>query len=208
METFFTEILRLFILCSHKSTLGLGWWFLPFGIKCYSCIRNLLFSKEVVSCVYATSYVRSSKWKHTFFPKKGKKILILLGTWWSLGFCCFGGSDAGQRVRNCLKPDTAWQAIHGTGSRVCCDYFIVLSQDYDNEEILTYEEMSLYHQPANRKRPIVLIGPQNCGQNELRQRLMNNEVDRFASAVPRKCDRQIRFLILNLGCRQILLCWK
>ncbi|KAL2303660.1 hypothetical protein Nmel_008937 [Mimus melanotis] len=59
-----------------------------------------------------------------------------------------------------------------------------LIPDYDNEEILTYEEMSLYHQPANRKRPIVLIGPQNCGQNELRQRLMNNEVDRFASAVP------------------------
>ncbi|EPY79733.1 membrane protein, palmitoylated 5 isoform 2-like protein [Camelus ferus] len=56
--------------------------------------------------------------------------------------------------------------------------------DYDNEEILTYEEMSLYHQPANRKRPIILIGPQNCGQNELRQRLMNKEKDRFASAVP------------------------
>jgi hypothetical protein len=60
------------------------------------------------------------------------------------------------------------------------------SKDYDNEEILTYEEMSLYHQPANRKRPIILIGPQNCGQNELRQRLMNKEKDRFASAVPRK----------------------
>lgn len=59
-------------------------------------------------------------------------------------------------------------------------------EDYDNEEILTYEEMSLYHQPANRKRPIILIGPQNCGQNELRQRLMNKEKDRFASAVPRK----------------------
>ena len=72
---------------------------------------------------------------------------------------------------------------------------LFLSQDYDNEEILTYEEMSLYHQPANRKRPIVLIGPQNCGQNELRQRLMNNEVDRFASAVPRKSDGQIQLLI-------------
>ncbi|OWK09763.1 MPP5, partial [Cervus elaphus hippelaphus] len=59
-----------------------------------------------------------------------------------------------------------------------------LVPDYDNEEILTYEEMSLYHQPANRKRPIILIGPQNCGQNELRQRLMNKEKDRFASAVP------------------------
>lgn len=73
---------------------------------------------------------------------------------------------------------------------------LFLSQDYDNEEILTYEEMSLYHQPANRKRPIVLIGPQNCGQNELRQRLMNNEVDRFASAVPRK---QIQLFILNIA---------
>lgn len=70
-------------------------------------------------------------------------------------------------------------------------FVLFFCQDYDNEEILTYEEMSLYHQPANRKRPIVLIGPQNCGQNELRQRLMNNEVDRFASAVPRKFDGQI-----------------
>lgn len=70
-------------------------------------------------------------------------------------------------------------------------FLLFFFQDYDNEEILTYEEMSLYHQPANRKRPIVLIGPQNCGQNELRQRLMNNEVDRFASAVPRKFDKQI-----------------
>ena len=59
-------------------------------------------------------------------------------------------------------------------------------EDYDNEEILTYEEMSLYHQPANRKRPIIFIGPQNCRQNELRQSLMNKEKDRFASAVPRK----------------------
>lgn len=69
-----------------------------------------------------------------------------------------------------------------------CPFFILgfLSEDYDNEEILTYEEMSLYHQPANRKRPIVLIGPQNCGQDELRQRLLNSEADRFASAVPRK----------------------
>lgn len=70
----------------------------------------------------------------------------------------------------------------------CVVTVLFFSQDYDNEEILTYEEMSLYHQPANRKRPIVLIGPQNCGQNELRQRLMSNEVDRFASAVPRECD--------------------
>nr|XP_057946859.1 protein PALS1-like [Doryrhamphus excisus] len=53
-----------------------------------------------------------------------------------------------------------------------------------DEEILTYEEMALYHQPANRKRPIALIGPTSCGQAELRQRLLNNQPERFAGAVP------------------------
>lgn len=46
--------------------------------------------------------------------------------------------------------------------------------------------MALYHQPANRKRPIALIGPTSCGQGELRQRLLNNQPERFAGAVPRK----------------------
>lgn len=62
-------------------------------------------------------------------------------------------------------------------------------QDVDNEEILTYEEMALYHQPANRKRPIALLGPTGCGQAELRQRLLDNQPDRFAAAVPRKSTR-------------------
>ncbi|XP_068195425.1 protein PALS1-like [Antennarius striatus] len=53
-----------------------------------------------------------------------------------------------------------------------------------DEEILTYEEMALYHQPANRKRPIALIGPTNCGQPELRQRLLNNQPERFGGPVP------------------------
>lgn len=61
-----------------------------------------------------------------------------------------------------------------------------LCPDVDSEEVLTYEEMALYHQPANRKRPIALIGPPGCGQAELRQRLLNNQPERFAAAVPRK----------------------
>lgn len=58
--------------------------------------------------------------------------------------------------------------------------------DVDSDEILTYEEMALYHQPANRKRPIALIGPSSCGQVELRQRLLNSQPERFAGAVPRE----------------------
>lgn len=67
--------------------------------------------------------------------------------------------------------------------------FLMSLADYENEEILTYEEMALYHQPANRKRPIALIGPPNCGQNEMRQRLLSSEPERFGNAVPRKTCR-------------------
>uniref|UniRef100_A0A3B4FHG0 Membrane palmitoylated protein 5 n=1 Tax=Pundamilia nyererei TaxID=303518 RepID=A0A3B4FHG0_9CICH len=74
-----------------------------------------------------------------------------------------------------------------------CLFFLSFAPDLDNEEILTYEEMALYHQPANRKRPIALIGPSGCGQEQLRQRLLNSEPERFAGAVPRKdvsCEAQ------------------
>ncbi|KAM9840663.1 MAGUK p55 subfamily member 5b [Aulostomus maculatus] len=59
-----------------------------------------------------------------------------------------------------------------------------LSKNTDCEDILTYEEMSLYHQPANRKRPIALIGPTNSGHDELRRRLLSIEPEKFAVAVP------------------------
>uniref|UniRef100_A0A3Q1GHW6 Protein PALS1 n=1 Tax=Acanthochromis polyacanthus TaxID=80966 RepID=A0A3Q1GHW6_9TELE len=59
-----------------------------------------------------------------------------------------------------------------------------LNKNTDNDDILTYEEMSLYHQPANRKRPIALIGPTNSGHDELRRRLLSFEPEKFAVAVP------------------------
>lgn len=54
----------------------------------------------------------------------------------------------------------------------------------DSDDILTYEEMSLYHQPANRKRPIALIGPTNSGHDEIRRRLLSIEPEKYAVAVP------------------------
>lgn len=57
--------------------------------------------------------------------------------------------------------------------------------DLEAEEIVTYEEVALYYPRADRKRPIVLIGPPNIGRHELRQRLMQ-DTDRFAAAIPRK----------------------
>ncbi|CAB3228242.1 unnamed protein product [Arctia plantaginis] len=55
--------------------------------------------------------------------------------------------------------------------------------EYEQEEILTYEEVGLYYPRASHKRPIVLIGPPNIGRHELRQRLMEDS-SRFAAAVP------------------------
>ncbi|EMP40961.1 MAGUK p55 subfamily member 5 [Chelonia mydas] len=102
--------------------------------------------------------------------------------WWQ----AYRDGDEDNQPLAGLIPGKLWCAKKNKKKRKKVLYNANKNDDYDNEEILTYEEMSLYHQPANRKRPIVLIGPQNCGQNELRQRLMNNEVDRFAAAVPRK----------------------
>lgn len=82
------------------------------------------------------------------------------------------------------KTGKLWCAKKNKKKRKKVLYNANRTDDYDNDEILTYEEMSLYHQPASRKRPIVLIGPVNCGQNELRQKLMEREADRFAPAVP------------------------
>ncbi|XP_077862095.1 protein PALS1-like [Saccoglossus kowalevskii] len=58
------------------------------------------------------------------------------------------------------------------------------NEEYDVEEILTYEEVSLFKPRGNKKRPIVLIGPTNVGRHELRQRLLDNDPDRFAAAIP------------------------
>uniref|UniRef100_A0A8D3AYQ4 Protein PALS1 n=1 Tax=Scophthalmus maximus TaxID=52904 RepID=A0A8D3AYQ4_SCOMX len=82
------------------------------------------------------------------------------------------------------KPGKLWCAKKNKRKRKKLLYNTHRNDDFDNEEILTYEEMALYHQPANRKRPIALIGPTSCGQGELRQRLLNNQPERFAGAVP------------------------
>ncbi|XP_026869871.1 MAGUK p55 subfamily member 5-A [Electrophorus electricus] len=82
------------------------------------------------------------------------------------------------------KSGKLWCAKKNKKKRKKLLYNANKTDDYDNEEILTYEEMALYHQPANRKRPIALIGPPNCGQNELRQRLLSSDPGRFGGAVP------------------------
>ncbi|ESO02234.1 hypothetical protein HELRODRAFT_161478 [Helobdella robusta] len=51
-------------------------------------------------------------------------------------------------------------------------------------EFLTYEEVDLLEPDPSFKRPIVLIGPRDVGRQELRQRLMESDFDKFAPAIP------------------------
>ncbi|KAK1894389.1 MAGUK p55 subfamily member 5-A, partial [Dissostichus eleginoides] len=83
-----------------------------------------------------------------------------------------------QQQREAMKQTIEEEKEPEKSGKLWCN------DDLDNEEILTYEEMALYHQPANRKRPIALIGPGSCGQAELRQKLLNSQPERFAGAVP------------------------
>ncbi|KAJ4939352.1 hypothetical protein JOQ06_028801 [Pogonophryne albipinna] len=83
-----------------------------------------------------------------------------------------------QQQREAMKQTIEEEKEPEKSGKLWCN------DDVDNEEILTYEEMALYHQPANRKRPIALIGPGSCGQAELRQKLLNSQPERFAGAVP------------------------
>ena len=53
------------------------------------------------------------------------------------------------------------------------------------EPIVTYEHMGLIYPQPQLKRPIVLIGAENIGRTQLRQRLMDTYPDRFAPAKPR-----------------------
>ncbi|CAL1299256.1 unnamed protein product [Larinioides sclopetarius] len=62
-------------------------------------------------------------------------------------------------------------------------YNINYTDDTDEDQVLTYEEVRLYYPRAHQKRPLVLIGPQKVGRHELRQRLME-DTNRFAAAVP------------------------
>ncbi|XP_076167504.1 uncharacterized protein LOC143146776 isoform X2 [Ptiloglossa arizonensis] len=87
----------------------------------------------------------------------------------------------------CAKKNTKKKKRNKFGANYNDDgyphYATTAIDDYDSEEVLTYEEVALFYPRANHKRPIVLIGPPNIGRHELRQRLMQDS-ERFAAAIP------------------------
>ncbi|VVC32596.1 Hypothetical protein CINCED_3A020049 [Cinara cedri] len=63
-------------------------------------------------------------------------------------------------------------------------YDIAESDDYDREDIATYEEVVKLYPRPELPRPIVLIGPPGVGRNELKRRIMEINPDKYHTPVP------------------------
>lgn len=60
------------------------------------------------------------------------------------------------------------------------------NDDFDREEIPTYEEVAKLYPRPGLYRPVVLIGPPGVGRNELKRRLMAIDPDKYKTPVPCK----------------------
>ncbi|XP_014206504.1 MAGUK p55 subfamily member 7 isoform X3 [Copidosoma floridanum] len=60
----------------------------------------------------------------------------------------------------------------------------IKNDDFDREEIATYEEVAKLYPRPGLYRPVVLIGPPGVGRNELKRRLMATNPDKYRTPVP------------------------
>ncbi|KAF0309582.1 MAGUK p55 subfamily member 7 [Amphibalanus amphitrite] len=58
------------------------------------------------------------------------------------------------------------------------------NDDFDREEVATYEEVAKLYPRPGCQRPIVLVGPPGVGRNELKRRLVATNPDKYRSVIP------------------------
>lgn len=74
------------------------------------------------------------------------------------------------------------------------------NDDFDREEVPTYEEVAKLYPRPGLYRPVVLIGPPGVGRNELKRRLVATDAEKYKTPVP--CEfREFRNKIL-LGSKE------
>ncbi|QQP57272.1 Uncharacterized protein FKW44_002198, partial [Caligus rogercresseyi] len=65
-------------------------------------------------------------------------------------------------------------------------YDLAESEEFDKDEIPTYEEVARLFPRPGAFRPIVLVGPPGVGRNEIKRRIIALDSDRHKATVPRK----------------------
>ncbi|OAD59605.1 MAGUK p55 subfamily member 7 [Eufriesea mexicana] len=89
----------------------------------------------------------------------------------------------------CPRPSTSLHAsptkcnLQGVKTKKIM-YDAAENDDFDREEIPTYEEVAKLYPRPGLYRPVVLIGPPGVGRNELKRRLMATDPDKYKTPVP------------------------
>ncbi len=60
------------------------------------------------------------------------------------------------------------------------------SDDFDREEVATYEAVARLFPRSGFFRPVVLVGPPGVGRNEVKRRILAMDPDRFRTTIPRE----------------------
>ncbi|XP_022223281.2 MAGUK p55 subfamily member 7 isoform X4 [Drosophila obscura] len=92
-----------------------------------------------------------------------------------------------RTARAGLIPSRALQErriIHERTQRDGNDLDSKQNDDFDREQIATYEEVAKLYPRPGIFRPLVLIGAPGVGRNELRRRLIARDPEKFRSPVP------------------------
>ncbi|XP_050542188.1 MAGUK p55 subfamily member 7 isoform X2 [Daktulosphaira vitifoliae] len=113
------------------------------------------------------------------------------------GGCISGGNITCMPDRSSSKDPLcgSFAALNDLGSDMTSEcstrtrvkkviYDTAESDDYDREDIATYEEVVKLYPRPEQPRPIVLIGPPGVGRNELKRRLMELNPDKYHTPVP------------------------
>lgn len=91
---------------------------------------------------------------------------------------CFCVNSSFDFVVNCLeRHESLTKKI---------EYDLLENEDYDREDIATYEEVVKFYPRPGSHRPIVLIGPPGVGRNELKRRLIETDPTKFKTTIPCK----------------------
>lgn len=74
------------------------------------------------------------------------------------------------------------------------------NDDFDREEIATYEEVAKLYPRPGLHRPVVLIGPPGVGRNELKRRLIATDQEKYKTPIPCEyhCVVLFSFIIGNI----------
>ena len=83
-------------------------------------------------------------------------------------------------------------------------YTLADSEDFDREELATYEEVARLFPRPGFFRPIILVGPPGVGRNEIKRRIIAVDPDRYRVTTPRKLA--FKYILLWSHAWPYLLC--